>query len=177
MIFYHPSPCVCSSIWTIHQSTNGSTSKFHLKMSTPSYPFQHVFWQDIWSPCARILSCFGLRANVWLIAWLIFPIFQLSSPVFLHNISYTTWTTPSLNCKHPHRPYGYPPLMLCSWQWTHQNLCCNSRHLYCHCVKCWFPCGTRIIICVFFNHIQLLSLTNRHWFYQRWHSHLSRCCH
>jgi hypothetical protein len=96
---------------------------------------------------------------------------------FLHNISYTTWTTPSLNCKHPHWPYGYPPLMLCSWQWTHWNLCCNSQHLYYHCVRCWFPRGTRIIICIFFNHIQLLSLTNQHWSYQRWHLHLSRCCH
>jgi hypothetical protein len=50
-------------------------------------------------------------------------------PNFLHSTLYMIWITPSLNCKHPlmcmhtsHRPYGYPLLMLCSWQRTHWNL-------------------------------------------------------
>jgi hypothetical protein len=42
-----PNPFVSSSIWTIHWATNGSTSKFHLEASTPSYPFQHVFQWNI----------------------------------------------------------------------------------------------------------------------------------
>jgi len=48
------------------------------------------------------------------------------------------------------------------------------QHLCHHCTRCWFPCGMKTIICVSFNHIQLLSLTNWHCAYQRWHSHLSR---
>jgi hypothetical protein len=103
---------------------------------------------------------------------------------FLHNISYTTWTTPSFNYKHPsmcvhtsHWPYGYSSLTLCSWQWTHWNPWCNSQHLSCHYMKCWFPHGVKTITCISFNHIQLLSLTSWHYVYQRWHSHLSRHCH
>ncbi len=103
---------------------------------------------------------------------------------FLHNTSYMTWTTPSLNCRHPfmcvhtsHQPYGYPPLMLCSWQWMHWNSWCNLRHLCRHYTKYWFPRGMRIITCVSFNHIQLLSSMNQHCAYQKWHLHLSRHYH
>jgi hypothetical protein len=112
------------------------------------------------------------------------PNLSIIFPIFLHNISYTTWITPSFDYKHlsmcvhtSHQPYEYPPFMLCSWQRTHWNPWCNSRHLYHHCVRCWFPCGTKIITCISFNHIQLLSLMNQHCVYQRWHSHLNRCCH
>ncbi len=80
------------------------------------------------------------------------PNFSIIFPNFLHNILYGTWITPSLNCKHPlmcvhtsHRPYGYPPFTLCSWQRTHYNPWYNLRHLCRHYVRCWFPCGTRTI--------------------------------
>jgi hypothetical protein len=104
-------------------------------------------------------------------------------PNFLHNTSYATWTTPSLNCRHhamcvhiSHWPYGYPLFTSCSWQQTHENPWCNLQHLCCHCTKCWFPRGTRTITYVSFNHIQLLSLMSWHCAYQRWHSHLNRHC-
>jgi hypothetical protein len=78
-------------------------------------------------------------------------------------------------CVHTiHWLYGYPFLKLCSWQQMHWNPWYNSRHLYDHCVKCWFSCGTRTITCASFNHIQLLLLMNRHCAYQIWHLHLNR---
>ncbi len=96
----------------------------------------------------------------------------------------TTWTISSLNCMYPlihvhisHRPYGYPFLTLCSWQWEHKNPWCNLWHLCCHCVRCWLPCGARIITCVFFKHIQIFLSMNQHCVHQKWHSHLSRCYH
>jgi hypothetical protein len=108
------------------------------------------------------------------------PSYLIIFPSFLHNILYTIWNTPSFNCTHPsmcvhpsHRTYGYPPLMLCSWQWTHWNPWCNSWHLCCHYARCWFPCGTRIITCTSFNYIQLLSLMNWHYVYQKWCSYFS----
>jgi hypothetical protein len=90
-------------------------------------------------------------------------------PNFFHGTSYATWTTPSVNCKYPlmcvhtsHQPYGYSLLMLRSWQKMHWNQWCNLWHLRYNCMKCWFPCGTKIITCASFNHIQLFLLTNRH---------------
>jgi hypothetical protein len=76
---------------------------------------------------AWILSCFGPRASAWLTSWLVFPPFLLFSPIFYTTL-YTTWITPSLNCKHPlmcvhtsHQPYGYPAFTMCSWQRMHWN--------------------------------------------------------
>jgi hypothetical protein len=40
-----------------------------------------------------------------------------------------------------------------------------------------FSRGIKTIICVSFNHIQLLSSTSWHYVYQIWHSHFSWCCH
>jgi hypothetical protein len=104
--------------------------------------------------------------------------------IYFHNTLYATWTTPSFNHKHllmcvhtSHQPYGYPPFTLCSWQWMHWNSRCNLRHLCHHCTRCWLPCGTKTITCASFNHIQFLLLTNRHYAYQRRHSHLRRRCH
>jgi len=45
-----PSSCVFSSIWTTHWATNDSNLRFHFGAFAPSYPFQHVFRWDIWSP-------------------------------------------------------------------------------------------------------------------------------
>jgi hypothetical protein len=76
-----------------------------------------------------------------------------------------------------HQPYGYPPFMLHSRQWTHMNPRCNFQHLCCHCVKCWLPCGMKIGTCISFNHVQLLSSMSQHCVHQRQHSHLSQHCH
>jgi hypothetical protein len=39
--------------------------------------------------CVRILSCFGSKVSIWFIAQLVFPTFQLSSPVF--STTFHTW--------------------------------------------------------------------------------------
>jgi hypothetical protein len=81
-------------------------------------------------------------------------------------------------CVHTsHQPYGYPPFMLSSWQWTHWNPWWNLWHFCDHYVRCWFPCGTRTITCISFNHIQFLLLMSWHCAYKRWHSHLNRHYH
>jgi hypothetical protein len=135
----------------------------------------HHFW---------ILSCSSPKAGAWLIVRLVFPTFRLFPLVFLHNISNTTWTTPSFNCRYPfmcvntsHQPYWYPPLKLRSRQWAHGNPWCNSWHLCYHCTRCCFPHGTKITTYIFFSHIQLLSSTSRHCVHQRWYLHRSWHCH
>jgi hypothetical protein len=89
---------------------------------------------------------------------------------FFHNTSNTTWIVPFINCRYPsmcvhtsHWPYGYPPLMLCSWQWAHKDPWCSSQHLCCRCMGCWFPHGVRTTTCVSFKHVQLLLLMNQHY--------------
>jgi hypothetical protein len=101
-----------------------------------------------------------------------------------YNIFNTTSTSPSLNYKYPsmcvhksHRPYGYPPFMLCSWQRVHNNSLCSSWNLCCHCLRCWFLYGVKIITCTSIKHVQLLLLMNQHCAYQRWHSPFSQGCH
>jgi len=59
----------------------------------------------------------------------------------------------------------------------HWNPCCNSWHLWRHYLRCWLPHEMKSITCISFNHIQLQLLTSQHCAYQRWHSHLSWCCH
>ncbi len=94
---------------------------------------------------------------------------SISFPGLFQSILNITWIAPSLDCRCPsmrvhtsHWPYGYPLLMLCSWQWTRKNPWCNSRHLCCHYVGCWFPCGARTTTCASFKHVQLLSSANQH---------------
>jgi hypothetical protein len=41
----------------------------------------------------------------------------------------------------------------------------------------WFPCGTRTITCISFNHIQFLESMNQHCVYQRWYLHLNQHYH
>jgi len=103
---------------------------------------------------------------------------------FFHSASNMTWIASSFNCKYPlmcvhtsHRPYGYPPLTLCSCQRAHMNSWCNSLHLCCHYEGCWLPCGARTTTCTSFKHIQLLLSMNQHCAPQRWHLHLSWRCH
>jgi len=110
-----------------------------------------------------------------------FPSLLIIFPNFVHSVSYTTWTTPLFYCKYPsmcvhtsHRPIGYPPLMLCSWQQTHGNPWCSSWHICYHCVTCWLPYGMKITICTAFNRVQFLSLMGWHCPHQRWHLHFNQ---
>jgi len=97
------------------------------------------------------------------------PSLSIIIPNFFHIALNMTWTTPSLNCRYPsvcvctsHRPYGYSPFTLRSWQHAHENSWCNSWHLCCHHTKCWLSRETRTTTCTSFNHVQFFSLTNRH---------------
>jgi hypothetical protein len=81
--------------------------------------------------------CYGLRASTWLIAWPIFPTFQLFSLVFCIALHMWLGLPDPLICVHTsHWLYGYSPLMLCSWQQMHWNLWCNSQHLCRHYTRC-----------------------------------------
>jgi hypothetical protein len=111
---------------------------------------------------------------------------KLSTNLFnlFHNASNTIWIAPSFNCRYPsmrvhtsHRRYGYPSLTLCSLQCMHMNPWCTSRHLCCHCAKCWFPHGAKTITCASFKHVQPFSLTSQHCVQQKWHSHFNWHCH
>jgi hypothetical protein len=91
---------------------------------------------------------------------------------------------PSLNCMYlsmcvhtSHWPYGYPPLTLCSWQWTHMDPWCTSWHFCCHCVGYWFPHMAKTTTCASFKHVQFFSLMNQHCVHKKWHSQLSWRCH
>jgi hypothetical protein len=154
-----------SSIWTTHWATNGSISKFHLGTSTPSYLFHHVIWRDIWDPLCPNFIIFWPKGRHLIYNSISLPNLSIIFPNFLHNTLYMTLTTPSLNYKHPlmcvhtsHRPYGYPPLTLCSWQQTHWNPWCNVLHFCCHCARCVFPRGMRTIVCASFDHIQQVNI-------------------
>jgi hypothetical protein len=76
-----------------------------------------------------------------------------------------------------HRPHGYPPFTLYSWQWTHGSPWCNSWHLCSHYARCWFLCGIKTTMCTSFNHIQFLSSTSWHCAHQIWCSHFSWHCY
>ncbi len=62
---------------------------------------------------ARILSCFGPRAGVWLITWLVFSTFRLFSPVFSITLCtqlglphFSIVGIPWRVCTHPIDPMG-----------------------------------------------------------------------
>jgi hypothetical protein len=47
------------------------------------HTLSNMFFNKIFEAhCAQMLSCFGPRVSAWLITWLVFPTFQLSSPFF-----------------------------------------------------------------------------------------------
>jgi len=112
--FSAPNPCMSFSIWTIHRATNGSTSRFHLKVSTPSYPLNNMLSNEIFKAHhAQILSCFSPRVGTWFIVRLVFPAFQLFFPIF--SIAHQTrlgLPHPSILgifwciCTHPIGPMG-----------------------------------------------------------------------
>ncbi len=114
----------------------------HCFMQHPSYLLQCT---PPFSTFINPLISFG-----WTYSLISLPSLSIIFPNCFHNILYVTWTTPSFNYEYPlmcvhtsHWPYGYPPLMLCSWEWTHWNPWRSLQHLYCHCIRCWLPCGTK----------------------------------
>jgi len=168
-----PNLHLSSFIWTTHRTINGSTSRFHLGVSTLSYPFQHALWQDIWNSLCPNFIMFWPRGECLVYNSTNLPRLSISFPSLSHNISYTTWIAPSLNCKHSlmrvHTspwPYGYTPLTLFSWQWMHMNPWCTLRHLCYHCARCWLPHGATKTTCISFKHVQLLLSTNRCYVHQ-----------
>jgi len=99
---------------------------------------------------AQILSCSSLGVGTMFIIQTSPPNLSIIFPNFFHSTSNMTWITPSFNCKYPsmhvdtsHQPYGHSYFTLCSWQRAHMNSWCNSWHLYYHCVRHWFPHGTK----------------------------------
>ncbi len=96
MWFYiAPHPCVSSSIWTIHQATNGSISKFHLEVLHHHTLSSMLSNGKSQAHCVQILSCSGLEASVWFITQLIFSTFWLFSLIFFKTLR--TW----LGLPHP----------------------------------------------------------------------------
>jgi len=80
---------------------------------TPSYTFPACFPIDIQGPLCLNLSCFGLRVGSWLTNQLLFPTFQLSSPIFFTPLCIRLGLPSSFNCRNflmcvhtSHQPYG-----------------------------------------------------------------------
>jgi len=104
------------------------------------------------------------------------PKLLVNIPSLFHNVS--IWLGlhhPSIAnvlwCVHTsHRPYGYPIITSCSWQWAHMNA-------WCHCVGCWLARVVKVITCVSFKHIQFIPSTSQHCAHQRLHLHLNQHCH
>jgi len=92
----------------------------HLHHHTPS---KMLFDKILEIHRAWILSCFSLKVGNWLIVWLIFPTFWLSSPIF--STTFWMWfelphpsiaSLPQCVCTHPINPMGIH--FLC---YTHGN--------------------------------------------------------
>jgi hypothetical protein len=90
-----PNLRIFSYVWTIYQTTNGSTSNFCLGQSTPSYLFQYFFEEIVEIYRAQILSCYGPKVSVLLTLWTIFQIVQL----YFLVLSTSLWT--QLRLPHP----------------------------------------------------------------------------
>ncbi len=165
-----PSPCVSSSIWTTHWATYNSTSRFHLGTSAPSYPFQHIFWWDIWSSSCLNFIMFSPRGkhlayNSTNLPNLFDYLPQFFAQYFIHNLDYPILQLHASFdvCAHiPLTLWGSTSYVVLMAMNAHWNPWCNSQHLCHHCMKCWFPHGIKIVTCASFNHIQFLSSTNRH---------------
>jgi len=120
-----PSPCMSSSIWTIHQTTNGLTSRFHLRASTPPYPFQHAPQWNIWGPLCPNFIMFWPKGRRLVYNLICIPNLSIIFSIFLHNTSYATLIThplmigiPWCVCTHPIDPMGIHLL-----HYVHGNEC------------------------------------------------------
>jgi hypothetical protein len=110
-----------------------------------------------------------------------FPSLLIIFPNFFHNILYITWqivNIPRCVCTHPIDLMGIH-LLCCVHNNEHKGThdVIYGRHFCRHYARCWFSHATRTITYTSFNHIELLLLTSWHCAYQKWHLHLSECCH
>jgi hypothetical protein len=80
------SSCVFFSIWTTHWAP--LFQNFIFKCLHHHNLFNMFFDKICKAHCVQILFSFGLKVHVWLTAWLVFPTFQLSFPIF----ATTFWT-------------------------------------------------------------------------------------
>jgi hypothetical protein len=100
----------------------------------PSYPLWHAFWHDTWSSLGSNSIMFRPWVSIWLIIQLIFPTFQLSSLIFVHNIVDVGLGLLHFSiigilwhiCKHPIDFMGVH--LLCC---THDNECIRTHDAIC----------------------------------------------
>jgi hypothetical protein len=89
-----PNMHASSSLETIHQTTNGSISRFHFGVFAPLYPFQHALWHDIRDPSCLNFIMFRPQGGRLVYNLTKLPTFWLSSLSF----STTFWTWFGLPC-------------------------------------------------------------------------------
>ncbi len=141
--FNTPNMCVSFSFQIIPQTTNGSTSKFHLETFTPSCPNQHALGQETWGPSCPNFTMFHPWGQHLAYNSTNLPNLSIIFIGFFHNVfnvvrGITSFNfRPRLMCVHTsHWPYRYPLHTLHPWQWTYEDPWCHSQHFCYHCVKC-----------------------------------------
>ncbi len=130
---------------------------------------ERYLWKESkpWSPSCTNFIMFWLRGKCLTYNSTKKFKFLTSFFSFFHNILNMIWTAPTFNCKYSlmrmhtsHRPYGYPPFTLCSWQQAHRNPWCNSWHLVAIVHDVDFHVGWKQLHALFFKHVQLLLSTS-----------------
>jgi hypothetical protein len=117
MIFYHP------QLVHVFFYLNNSLGNKCFNFKIPSWSVYPIIPFSTHFPTRYLKFIKGMAYNSTS-----FPNLSIIFPGFLLNVLYTTWTTPSFYCRYlsmcvhsSHRPYGFPPFTLCSWQQTHGN--------------------------------------------------------
>lgn len=135
--------CVYFSFRTIHQTKNGSISRFHLETFTPSCPAQHALWQETWGPSCPNFTMFRPWGGPLDYNSTSLPNLSIIFVGFLHNVFNVVRGITSFNCRPclmcvhtSHWPYGYPFHTLHPWQRTHEDPWCSSQRFCYRCVKC-----------------------------------------
>jgi hypothetical protein len=127
---------------------------------------------------AQILSCYSFRANTWLIVWLVFQSFWLSSPILFTAFQTQLWLPhPSITtllpcvCTHPIDLMNIH--LLCC---THGNGCTRTHDTICDPLLPLHKMLTFIWhennYSTSFNYVQLLLLINQQCAHQKWNSYL-----
>jgi hypothetical protein len=132
---------------------------------------------------ARILSCSGPKVGTWLTIRLIFPAFQLFSPIFCTTLCTqfalphpSIASIPRCVCTHPIDSMVSTSYIVFMAMNTLEPMMQSVTPLPPLCemlVSTWDENNYMR----FLNHIQLLSLTSWHCVYQRWHLHFNPHCH
>jgi hypothetical protein len=133
---------------------------------------------------AQILSCYGPRTIACLIVQPIFPSFQLASSIFFTTFQIRLGLPhPSIACI-PQCMYTHPidPKSIHLLHCVHGNECIKTHDVIHDTFvvieqDVWLPCEAETTTCTSFKHIQLFMSKSSHCAHQRWHLHLSQCCH